>query len=159
MSTLRIKTWVLFFVLAAVSPVYGEATSITVEESYTSDGYKALEYDGVRYYEQSGGIRKKLDQFPASVNEVMNLSFKPTNKAYSHPTEIDGIVEDIPYNYYADMDKSSTYIYSLIQAGFELTGYFATSRVISLELERDGLVCRILVYENYLKVYMPRGGS
>lgn len=131
---------------------------VIVEEHFDLDGYWTFEYDDGRFYKNDESGRIKLKENLSSVNEVLALPFCPTTKIYNSPTDVEGIIEDIPYNYYSSLESSAKYIYSLLYQGFELISYSSASGVILLELEKEKVKCRILVYEDYIKIYMPEGG-
>lgn len=154
---IKILIYFICFLLFIV-PVYANKNKSVIEEHFDSEGYWFFEYDGSRFYKNDKNGRIKLEKNLSSVNDVLEIPFRPTTKIYNFPTEVDGIVEDIPYNYYSSLDSSAECIYSLLYQGFELISYSAASEVILLELRKDEIKCRILVYEDYIKIYMPEGG-
>ena len=144
--------------LLFIVPVYGNVSTTVIEEHFDSKGYWTFEYSDGRFYRNNENERIKLKENLSSVNEALHLPFCPTTEIYKFPTEVEGIIEDIPYNYYSSLESSSKYIYSLFYQGFELRSYSSSSGVILLELENEKVKCRILVYEDYIKIYMPEGG-
>ncbi len=153
----KLLVYFICFLLFAI-PVYADERLTVIEEHFDLEGYWTFEYNDGRFYKNDENGRVKLKENLSSVNDVLKLPFCPTTEIYNFPTEVDGIIEDIPYNYYSSLESSAKYIYSLLYQGFELTNYSSASGVILLELEKEKVKCRILVYEDYIKIYMPEGG-
>jgi hypothetical protein len=131
---------------------------ITTEEQLNSEGYRAVEIVDGKSFEVVNNQRVRLSQRRAAT-PVLRLPMKITDEIYRFPEAVEGIVEDIPFNYIAALEQSAEYIYSLFNDGFKLTGYTATSLAIHLTMEREELRYRIIVYEDYLKVYAPEIGG
>jgi len=130
---------------------------IIVEDNYSkTDTYRILQtgngYERLTVY---GTERHK--QFVQSTKEVIRLPFfldmYESVSGFIMPSEIEGIVMDIPFNYYSSLDSSAEYFYLLLYNGWEIEYYNASSLCIQAGLVKDGVSCRLLIYEDYLKVY------
>lgn len=149
---------ILVCILCMVIVVSATANRVTIEEQLNNDGYQAIEVVDGRSYKVTNSERTKLSQRRATT-AVLQLPLIFTDNIYQTPEDIEGIVEDIPFNYFATIEQSSEYIYSLFNQGFIVTSYTATPLMIQLELRKANTRYRIIVYEDYLKVYAPEIGG
>lgn len=124
-----------------------------VEETINEDGYSVTSLENGRYYVSINGVKSKLESNLLKSSDILRLEFRPNNNSYINPSEIYGITEDIPYNYYSNLTASSEYVYSLLGNGYLINSYEAYSNTIYLELQNDKRFIRIIIYDDYLKVY------
>lgn len=130
---------------------------VIVEENYSlSDTYRIMKsknaYEKLTIYS-----KERHKQTLQSTKEILNIPIcievDEVNGGFLLPSEIEGIVLDIPFNYYSNLDASAKYFQILLYNGWEIEYYNATSLCIQIGLVRNGYNCRILIYEDYLKVY------
>lgn len=68
--------------------------------------------------------------------------------------------EDIPFNYYADNEDISTYIYSKLGEGYEITDFDNNDGAsLFLRMSNDSDVERLVVFDGYVKIYPSREES
>jgi len=135
-----------------------ERKQLVVEDNYfRSNTYRILQakngYDIVTV-----SSRERYKQAVQSTKEVLRLPFafdvNEISGGFLMPSEINGIVMDIPYNYYSPLESSSTFYFTLLYNGWELEYYNATSLCIQIGLVNNkGITCRLIIYRDYMKVY------
>lgn len=132
---------------------------VIIERSLKAGGSFELTYfKNGRYYKSTDGEEIKLEEdLRKSSSNILQLQFLPNEELYDSPTGIEGVKEDIPFNYFSDLESSSEYIYSLLGNGWNVLEYTAGINTIYFELTKDGELLRIIVYEDYLKVYKSKG--
>jgi hypothetical protein len=129
-----------------------------VEENYSptdtyriirhNNEYKKLTVHGKERYRQMVQSTKEILQLPAQ------LDVSEAEGGFLLPSKIDGIVMDIPFNYYSNLESSAKYFHTLLYNGWEIQYYNATSLCVQIGLiDENGVTCRIIIYDNYLKVY------
>ncbi|MBR1442421.1 MAG: hypothetical protein IJ583_02685 [Firmicutes bacterium] len=126
---------------------------VKVSEVYTPCGHTSIYFSDGQYYEKScGGINKTSNNYN-TIRECLHIcpDFKIYNFAY--PDEIEGIGKEIPYNYTASKELSANVLYSVVYKDWEIIRYEADPVKITAELTKDGVLCRIVIYEDRLKVY------
>lgn len=135
-----------------------ELKPIVVEDNYfLSDSYRIVQ--GKNTYEKiSIHGKEHYKQAVQSTKEVLRLpiilDIGEMEDEFLMPSDIAGIVPDIPYNYYSSIDSSSRYFYTLLQNGWEIEYYNASSLCIQVGLvNNQGIACRLLIFEDFLKVY------
>jgi len=157
----RITVFLLIFNIFVVSLYAGQATEtkqIIVEDNYfrsntyriiqVKNGYAKITVDGRARHKDAVQSTKDVLRFPVILN------VEKINDEFLMPSEIDGIVMDIPFNYYSSIESSARFFYTLLQNGWELEYYNATSLCIQIGLvNNQRVMCRLLVYADYLKVY------
>lgn len=142
--------WVIAAVLCATT--YAQDMVVVVGMTIKDDSFIVQTLEGGRYYESTNGSKVKLVENLQKQSTVLELPVCEIVVA-RHPTDIEGIVEDIPYNYHASITQSAQYVYSLLGCGFDLIEYSASSNVIYMELADIENIIRLVIYEDYLKVY------
>jgi hypothetical protein len=134
-----------------------EQNQIIVEENYfPSDIFRIVQ--GINGYEKiTVNGRERFIQPVQSTKEALRLPLIfdvfETGDGFLMPSEIEGIVMDIPFNYYSSLQSSSKYFHILLFNGWEIEYYNSNSLCIQIGLVRDNVTCRLLIYEDYLKVY------
>lgn len=138
-----------------------EPTSTIVELKITPETIITREYKNGRYYESVNGITTVMVEDLKKQTKILQLPFRFTDEEYASPSAVGGIVEDIPYNYYSNLDSSAEFVYSLLFRGYTVLEYSASSNAIYMELELpassvdvEGNTIRIIIYSDYLKVYI-----
>jgi len=126
-----------------------------IEEHLDAGGHRVIEYSNGRFYKTVNGERSRLRGELRVPIPALRLPFVVGGKVYCKPSDIDGVIKDIPFNYFATLEQSAAYVNSLLKNGFRVISYMATSHVIFIKLEKNDVICRILIYDGYLKVYMP----
>jgi len=97
-------------------------------------------------------------QTPQSTKEILRLPIffdvYKVDGGFLLPSEIEGIVMDIPFNYFSCLESSARYFYMLLYNGWEIVYFNATSLCIQIGLvNEDGVKCRLFIYKDFLKVY------
>lgn len=155
------KKWVITLLIGTILPisVYANSGRVVLEQVLTNGGYIETTLEDGRYYRATNGLKTKLEENLQKNSSVMTLDFRPNSIVYDSPLTVEGITSDIPYNYFSNIESSSEYVYSLLGNGFELVEYSSTSNALYLELTHEERLIRIIVYEDYLKVYDSKGGT
>lgn len=128
-----------------------------VEDNYSpSDTYRIIKSKN-SYEKLTAYGKERYKQTVQSTKEILYLPLcldvNEIDGSFLLPSEIEGIVMDIPFNYYSNLESSARYFQTLLYNGWEIDYYNATSLCVQIGLVRDGVVCRLLIYEDYLKVY------
>ncbi|MDR2569161.1 MAG: hypothetical protein LBD23_02535 [Oscillospiraceae bacterium] len=97
-------------------------------------------------------------QTPQSTKEILRIPLFPdaykVDGGFLLPSEIEGIVMDIPFNYFSCLESSARYFQMLLYNGWEITYFNATSLCVQIGLvNENGVKCRLLIYKDFLKVY------
>lgn len=128
-----------------------------VEDNYSSsDAYRIIKSKNA-YEKLTIHSREHYKQTVQSTKEILRLPIclevEKIDGGFLPPSKVKGIVMDIPFNYYSNLESSSKYFQTLLYNGWEIEYYNATSLCIQVGLLKEGVVCRILIYKDYLKVY------
>ena len=140
--------------LSAQPPAYHP---VVVEDNYSqSDTYRIAQ--GLKGYEKITPYgNERFRQLMPSTKEILKLPvFLGVYEVYGGfvlPSEVSGIVMDIPFNYYSSLEASAEYFQMLLFNGWEIVFYNASSLCVQIGLVQDGVTCRLLIYKDYLKVY------
>jgi len=112
------------------------------------NGYDKITVNGREHHKQPVQSAKEVMRLPIA------LDLYEIDCIFLMPSEINGIVMDIPYNYYSPLASSAKYYQMLLYNGWELAYYNASSLCVQIGLiNSSGITCRLLIYEDYLKVY------
>ena len=127
---------------------YGKVSEVYLPCGHTS----AYLCDGQYYEKTYDGMKKTLNDYK-TMRECLHIvpDFKICDIDY--PNEIEGIEKEIPYNYTASPELSSKVLYSALYNDWEITRLESDPTKITAELVKDGILCRIVIYEDRLKVY------
>ena len=141
--------------VSAEQPTYSKA--IIVEDNYLSsnryrivqskNGYEKITIHGKERYKQLVQSTKEILKLP------INLDTYESNEIFLLPSVVEEIIFDIPYNYFSSLESSAKYFQLLLRDSWEIEYYNASSLCIQVGLIKDGITCRLLIYEDYLKVY------
>lgn len=127
----------------------------------SQDTFEEYSYiDGIVYKLTFDNKEKILNELMAN-NEAIKLyvisdeiNIKKNERGFPDPLSIEGIKEDIPYNFKADLFHSSIYLEALIRSGWMIETYNSDSLTILITLinENKDLI-RVKILEDSLKVY------
>lgn len=128
-----------------------------VEDNYSQSDTFRIVKNGNVYEKFTVSGKERFKQTVQSTKEILYLPIcidvEMVDDGFLLPSKIEGIVMDIPFNYYSSLESSARYLQTLLYNGWEIEYYNATSLCIQVGLIRDGVICRLLIYEDYLKVY------
>lgn len=130
------------------------ANPIKILETYEPNNHSAVYFSERGYYETGySGIEKSKNKYK-TIRSCLELNSNfSIQEEVKYPDEIEGIKKDIPFNYFSTAELSSKFLYSVIYNDWEILKYQSEPDNIKVELIKDGITCRIVIYKNYLKVY------
>lgn len=125
-----------------------------VEVFYGSDATKQITYYNAQNNTSYITLKGISTNIPINgQRKALSLDKHFTCEEFKKVTDIGDIIQDIRYNYYSNMEDTTTFINSLIWDGWEIQMYNADDITIYLELIKDEDILRIIIYDDYLKVY------
>ena len=137
--------------LAAAAVLGGNCTKVS--EIYLPGRHTSAYYSDMRYYEKDySGSRESQNDYK-TIRECIDVCAGFNICDISYPDDIAGIEKEIPYNYNSAKELSAKVLYSVLYKDWEITRYEADPVKAVIELCKDGVLCRIVIYEDRLKVY------
>lgn len=128
--------------------------------SYTPEAHFNTIRKDNRFYIQTYDKMTVANKLPKSNEETLKLlpyfvSIN-TDKDYINPLDIDGVSEDIIFNYNSNLESSSKYLSAMINNGWEIESLISDNKRIVVELYKDNQTCKIVIEDNKLKVYLKQ---
>lgn len=144
---------ILFQVTLLSSLLLSSVSSLPVLEIYKPLEHKRIYFENRQFIEENYTGLSKSEDNHSTIRSCLQLPVDFDVENIKHPDDIEGVSEDIPYNYHANINQSAKILYSMIYQGWEIEYYLAAADSIKVNLVKEDEKCRIVIFEDSIKVY------